>query len=171
MINEMTAAARNGRSIWPAVWLVFGLLAATLAAKAAFVSPGVPLLADTDDAMRLAVVEDFLAGQGWFDTVQHRLDTPYGSDMHWSRLVDLPIAALALLLRPFAGTAATVAAAWAWPLLLLFGLVALSALITIRLVGRDGLLPGLLLPAFSVVTLVEFAPGRIDHHGVGILLA
>ena len=167
---QIAAAGRDGRSVWPAVWLVFALLAATLAAKAAFMWPDAPLLADTDDAMRLAVVQDFLAGQGWFDTVQHRLDTPYGAEMHWSRLVDLPIAALIVLLQPLAGPAAATTAAWIWPLLLLFGLLSLSALITVRLVGRDGLLPGLLLPAFSIVTLVEFAPGRIDHHSVGILL-
>src|SRR5271169_2571431 len=48
----------------------------------------------TDDAMRLVEVRDFLAGQGWFDLVQYRLRPPVG--MHWSRLIDLP---LALLIR------------------------------------------------------------------------
>ena len=48
----------------------------------------------TDDAMRLVQVRDLLAGQGWFDTTQYRLDPPAGVLMHWSRLIDLPIAAL-----------------------------------------------------------------------------
>ena len=46
----------------------------------------------TDDAMRLAGVRDLLAGQSWFDLTQHRLDPPQGSPMHWSRLIDAPIA-------------------------------------------------------------------------------
>src|SRR5437763_434317 len=45
---------------------------------------------DTDDAMRLVEIRDFLAGQGWFDLHQYRLDPPAGLPMHWSRLVDLP---------------------------------------------------------------------------------
>jgi hypothetical protein len=54
----------------------------------------------TDDAMRLVQVRDLLAGQNWFDPVQHRLAPPDGVIMHWSRLIDLPIA---ILIR--AGTA------------------------------------------------------------------
>ena len=51
---------------------------------------------DTDSAMRLAGVRDLLHGQAWFDTSQHRLNTPYGLSMHWSRLVDAPLALLML---------------------------------------------------------------------------
>ena len=39
-------------------------------------------------------VRDWMAGQSWFDVVQHRLNPPLGVDMHWSRLVDAPIAAI-----------------------------------------------------------------------------
>ena len=61
-----------------------------------------PLILDTDDAMRLTEVRDFLAGQNWFDLVQHRLNTPYGGLIHWSRLIDLPEAVVVGLLRlPF----------------------------------------------------------------------
>jgi hypothetical protein len=34
--------------------------------------------------------------------MQHRLDPP-GSPMHWSRVIDAPLAALILMLRPLAG--------------------------------------------------------------------
>ena len=120
--------------------------------------------------MRFTVVRDLLAGQGWYDPVQHRLNTPFGAEIHWSRLIDLPIAGLMALLRPVAGAAADTLAACIWPLLLLFGLLTFSAMTTVKLTGRGGLMPALLLPAFSVVTMVEFAPGRIDHHSVGIVL-
>src|SRR4051794_12660358 len=59
-------------------------------------------LGDTDDNMRMMQVRGLLHGQGWFDLRQHRLA---GSNIHWSRLVDLPIAGLILLLRPLIGGA------------------------------------------------------------------
>ena len=38
-------------------------------------------LSDTDDAMRLVTARDLIAGQTWFDTIQHRLNTPYGAEL------------------------------------------------------------------------------------------
>src|SRR5690349_22761639 len=54
-------------------------------------------LGDTDDNMRVMQVRALLNGQSWFDLAQHRLA---GSNIHWSRLVDLPIAGLKLGLQP-----------------------------------------------------------------------
>ena len=63
-------------------------------------------LGDTDDNLRMAQVRDLLGGQDWYDLRQHRLDPVHGgADIHWSRLVDLPIAGLILLLKPFIGGA------------------------------------------------------------------
>ena len=56
----------------------------------------------TDDAMRLVEVRDLIAGQGWFDLTQYRLDPP-GLPMHWSRVIDAPLAAIILMLRPLVG--------------------------------------------------------------------
>src|SRR5690606_33981857 len=50
--------------------------------------------ADNDDVMRLVQVRDLLAGQSWLDLTQYRLALDGGTLMHWSRLVDLPIAGL-----------------------------------------------------------------------------
>lgn len=163
-------SASTPRSIWPPVLLAFVLVAAAFMARAVYNLPTVPLLADNDDAMRLTIVRDLLAGQDWYDPVQHRLNTPSGADMHWSRLIDLPVAGLILLLRPTAGAMADIVALFLWPLILLFCLLALTALITLKLVGREGMLPALVLPALSLATLAEFVPGRIDHHSVQILL-
>ena len=62
-------------------------------------------LGDTDDNMRLAQVRALLHGQGWYDLRQYKLNPPGGFDIHWSRIVDLPIAALILILKPFVGVA------------------------------------------------------------------
>lgn len=157
---------------WPLLMVFFALVAAAFATRVMLNAGTVPLLEDTDDAMRLVTVRDLLAGQNWFDTVQHRLNTPYGAELHWSRLVDLPIAGLLLLFTAIAGpTAGVVLTAYVWPLVLLFLLLLLSVVLTTQLVGRRGRLAAVALPALSLVTMAEFAPGRLDHHSIQILLA
>src|SRR5690348_16846863 len=111
-------AGNKSIGAWPLL-ICWALIAAALVVRALATAASVPLILDTDDAMRLTMVHDFLAGQGWWDLVQHRLNTPYGGLMHWSRLIDLPEAALLALARPVFGTAADIAVATAWPLLLL----------------------------------------------------
>ena len=153
------------------LFFCWALTAVAFVAKTLSTSATIPLILDTDDAMRLTMVHDLLAGQGWFDLVQHRLNTPYGGLIHWSRLIDLPEAALLSLLRPVFGSTADIALAYTWPLLLLVPLLWLTGNLALRLGGRPALWPGLLLSALSLITLVEFAPGRLDHHSVQILLA
>ena len=60
-------------------------------------------LSDTDDNLRLAEVKAWLGGQEWFDLRQYKLAPPEGLNVHWSRIVDLPIAGLILLFRPLFG--------------------------------------------------------------------
>ena len=61
-------------------------------------------LGDTDDNMRMSQVRAWLnGGQGWYDLRQLKLNWPQGADIHWSRLVDLPIAGIKLALTPFMG--------------------------------------------------------------------
>jgi hypothetical protein len=166
----MSPAIYN-RLNWPAL-IGFWLVIAAIYAVRAMYAPGTPLFADTDDAMRIVVVRDFLAGQGWWDNVQHRLNTPYGAEMHWSRLVDLPLAAILAALRLVldARMAETILG-YLWPALLLLTMLYVSAKLTLDLVGREGLLPALVLPALSPAVMAEFSPGRIDHHSIQIILA
>ncbi|RUT28831.1 hypothetical protein EMQ25_15695 [Arsenicitalea aurantiaca] len=130
----------------------------------------VPLLSDSDDAMRLVVMRDFLGGQGWYDLVQHRLNVPFGAEIHWSRLVDLPMAGLLLLLRPIAGAGAETALAFIWPILLYGLFLSVLARLTLLLAGREALWLALILPLFSPAITTEFSPGRLDHHGVQMIL-
>lgn len=123
-------------------------------------------LSDTDDNLRLAEVKAWLNGQGWFDLRQHKLAPPGGLNVHWSRIVDLPIAALLLIFRPLVGelTADRIACAVA-PMLAL--IPALWALIfTVRRIVHPRAYP----IAFAVLmcaqtTLFMWMPLRIDHHG------
>jgi hypothetical protein len=129
----------------------------------------------TDDYMRLVEVRDFLAGQAWFDLTQYRLDPPAGVVMHWSRIVDLPIAFLIQILTPLAGRAnAEWATATLWPVFLFLPTLAFVGLLAQRLAGdATGVaasLPAVLLVAMAGPVLVHFHPGAIDHHDVQLLL-
>src|SRR5258708_16094576 len=88
-------------------------------------------LGDTDDNMRIMQVRAWLQGQGWYDLRQYRMNPPFGANIHWSRLVALPIAGLILGLRPILGGAGderwTVAFAPPLPYLLLLFSLALTA--------------------------------------------
>ena len=123
-------------------------------------------LLDTDDNMRISQVRALLGGQDWYDLRQHRLNPPIGANMHWSRLVDLPLAALILSLRPLVGGAdaerIAVAVAPLLPyLLLLFG-VALTAR---RLVHPAAYALAFVALFSAGSTNGMFMPTRIDHHG------
>ncbi len=126
---------------------------------------------DTDDAMRLVEVRDFLAGQNWFDLHQYRLDPPAGLPMHWSRFVDLPIAILIRIGEVFVSPAtAERAAMYLWPTLVLIPALLAVRRIACRLGGDWAALPALYLTATCSPVIGQFVPGRIDHHNVQIAL-
>jgi hypothetical protein len=123
-------------------------------------------LGDTDDNMRMMQVRGLLQGQDWYDLRQHRLDPPNGANIHWSRLVDLPIAGLMLLLRPLLGGPG--AEKWAVaiaPLIPMAVAVFGMAVATRRLLSPKAFALGvaLLLCAHSARNM--WVPLRIDHHG------
>ncbi len=123
-------------------------------------------LSDTDDNMRLMQVRGLLQGQGWYDLRQYRLNPPNGLDIHWSRLVDLPIAGLYLLFKPFAGAAwAERLAAGIAPLLPLGVTLIALAVTTRRLIAPVAWTLAILVLFGCSSTLLMFMPMRIDHHG------
>ncbi len=127
---------------------------------------------DPDDAMRLQQVRDWIGGQGWFDVTQYRVNPPLGGPMHWSRIVDLPIAGLILAFRPLFGDGtAEILACATVPLLLLGVLTAALFRAADRIGGRIVALTATLLLLTSPSILVQFTPLRIDHHGWQILMA
>ncbi|MBV1700577.1 MAG: hypothetical protein KGQ46_02010 [Hyphomicrobiales bacterium] len=129
------------------------------------------LLVDTDDAMRMSQVRAFMDGQGWYDLLARQLDPPNGVFMHWSRLVDVPIA---ILWRAFSwGLSASYAERWTrvvFPLLLL-GLLFWLVLRIARLVaGEIGPVLAMLLTVASGAASGYFQPGRLDHDHVSVVL-
>ena len=115
---------------------------------------------DPDDFMRLDQVRDWLAGQSWWDVRQYRMDPPAGADMHWSRLVDLPIAACLLLARlVLPEPAASIAAMTAVPLLqLLLAMALLRALMRTLGASAGAVLAAAALPLAFPLLLDNFMP-------------
>ena len=123
-------------------------------------------LPDTDDNMRMMQVRALLDGQGWYDLRQYRLNPPIGANIHWSRLVDLPLAGLMLLLRPLAGGAGAERFAAAVAPMLPYLLLLFSIALTVRRLIDPRAYPlAFLVLIFAASTNGMFMPMRIDHHG------
>ncbi|NNM78225.1 hypothetical protein HJG53_15135 [Sphingomonas sp. ID1715] len=129
-------------------------------------------LPEPDDMVRLAQIRDWLDGQSFSDLVQARLGPPGGTPLHWSRLPDLVPALIIWLLSPLMGVARTeIAAVIFWPELLFFLHLLLIGGLARRLgEGRSAAL-ALAIGAFAFPAIALFAPGRIDHHGLQLVLS
>lgn len=127
---------------------------------------------DPDDQLRLAQLRDFLNGQSWFDTTQYRMNAPDGAPMHWSRLIELPLAFFVLLLRPLFGQpVAEMIAGTAVPLLLLGGITYMLSRIATVIASREAGFAATLITLSSGALLLQLRPMRIDHHGWQIAMA
>ena len=150
---------------------------------------------DNDDRLRMVQVRDWMSGQSWDDLDQHRLGPPApvdgvgavpneggslthyavaeggGTRLHWSRLVDLPIAGLIGLGRAFGHAEPERLAAFAAPLLplplLVFGSV-IAALAGARLAkvreAGAAALAALVLVGGDTLVSNRFEPYALDHH-------
>ena len=147
--------------------LLLGLLAA---------SKGFPTLSDSgtdnDSLLRLVEVRDLIAGQGWFDLQQYRMGLEGGFPMHWSRLVDAPIAGIVLAASAVTGSVASgeQVAMVLWPLMLYVAALWLLLSIAWRLGGDDATFPALLIGAVTLHFTGIFVPGALDHHNVQLVL-
>lgn len=166
------ASAKSGEGSWPLrvliMWLVLVIL--LLAVEAPAIRIG--RFGDPDDALRLMEVRDLLAGQSWFDVHQYRIAAPEGVAMHWSRLVDIPLAAMILILRPLLGAAlAETVTVVAVPLLTLLAALMLVGRLTAKFFDTETVGIACLVMAIGGPLLFQMTPMRIDHHGWQVVLA
>ena len=121
--------------------------------------------------MRLAQVRDWVAGQAFNDWTQYRLAPPQGGAMHWSRINDVGPALIILLLDPVVGRyGAELAAVLVYPALLFITYLFLSARMARRLGDASGAVVAMVVAAIAYPANALFLPGRIDHHGLQIVL-
>ncbi|CAM3091542.1 hypothetical protein SPAN111604_03140 [Sphingomonas antarctica] len=158
----MTDDVRLGKKLW-AFAVALGTVLAALWTRSNWGALSHLQLPDTDDMARLVQVRDWLNGQAWGDLVQHRLGDGVSGSLHWSRLADLGIAAWTMILGEKA-------AVILWPVTLYILFLAAAARLAIRLGGRDCGGPAIVIAAFAFPAITMFVPGRIDHHGLQIVL-
>ncbi|WP_426442439.1 GtrA family protein [Bradyrhizobium genosp. P] len=167
MLPETNMTWRNDA----ALGLAGALFALCLHAVGHFPTLPVPA-GDNDSMLRLVEIRDLIGGQGWFDLHQYRMGPQGGFVMHWSRLVDAPIAVMILVASAFTAklAAAETAALLVWPTLLMAAALAFTLRIA-RAVGGDwALLPALIICTTALHFGGPFAPGDIDHHNVQLML-
>ncbi|PWB78837.1 MAG: hypothetical protein C3F11_22010 [Methylocystaceae bacterium] len=168
--EDRHAWAFSGFPVWAAIAVALAAAIFLTLPRAALVWSAGEFF-DSDDAMRAVQMRDLLAGQSWFDMTATRVDPPDGLFMHWSRIVDAPLAAADFLLRFFLSPErAERATRLIFPFACLAALFALAAW-NARILGGEAIrIPSIWLVLLSAPMFVQFAPGRIDHHAPQIVL-
>lgn len=127
---------------------------------------------DSDDYLYMTQAIDQLQGQSWYDLVQKRMNPPVGTFIHFSHLLSALYAIPVLIMKPWFGmlNAATVTAA-VFPLLFFAVFLRVARSSASKLV--DPAWAGLtaFVALFSLSLMLQFTPGRVDHHGLEGLFA
>lgn len=128
---------------------------------------------DNDALLRMVQVRDLIAGQGWFDLHQYRMGLEGGFPMHWSRIVDAPIAGIDLAVWFLTGDMALAEkiASILWPLLLYGAAIFLILRIAEKFGGQEAKVPALVVGGVTLhIAAGLFAPGSLDHHNLQLVL-
>jgi hypothetical protein len=126
-----------------------------------------------DDFMRITQIRDWLGGQSWFDLHQYRLNPQDPLLSHWSRLPDLLIGGPIKLLTPLFGEkTAEMIVVVSYPSILFLILMYVLVSLALKL-SKTASIPLAVgfMTALSIPTFVQYRMGRIDHHGLQILMA
>lgn len=154
------------------VWWLIAVAAITamLSALAVTTDPNFQAyVGDTDDATRLLEVREFLGGTPWFDPVTYKLGGAHGLLTHWSRLIDLPLAAITRAAELFVPQETAVdVARIVWPITVLASLLWVVTVTVAKAAGATASRYALLLTVLSPLAIAQFRLGRVDHHNVMI---
>lgn len=167
-----------GSRAWFGGWrldLLAAILAACVMVGVQAVS-GFPTLhssgGDNDSMMRLVQIRDWVSGQPWSDLMQYRMGPEGGFLMHWSRIVDLPVAAIMLAAGALTGSMATgeTVAEVLWPALLFMVALWLMLSVARRMYGDEAFLPMLVVGGITLNFMGIFTPRALDHHNLQLVL-
>ncbi|RZV38706.1 MAG: hypothetical protein EX271_10945, partial [Acidimicrobiales bacterium] len=130
-------------------------------------------LIGNDDFMRLNQIRDWLGGQSWFDLHQYRLNPVDPLLSHWSRLPDVLIGVPIKLLTPlFGAKTAELIVVISYPSILFLILMYVLASLALKLSKTPSIpLAVGFMTALSIPTFMQYQMGRVDHHGLQILMA
>lgn len=151
-------------------WCLIGVVAVALMDFRTEPRHLITSLGDADDATRIVQVRDLISGASWFDRTLPQLGSPEALVSHWSRIVDAPLVAMLYIASHILpGADAEIAARALWPLVVLFGLLLLFARWADRTAGRGAAIALIGLTVYAQSAMLQFTPGRIDHHNMMIL--
>ena len=175
LLTQTFLPSRTGLLHWaarPAAWCLLTTLFFVGSALGWGLGALPDWLGDSDDALRLVTVRELIAGAPWFDTTLPRVGAPEPLLSHWSRLIDLPLVSLVALFKPLLGAeGAELATRIVWPALLFFGLLLVVVRDADRRAGPWTAAFALVFALTCATALVQFKPGRVDHHNAQILCA
>jgi len=130
------------------------------------------MFADADDVVHLMRTVDWLSGQNWFDPVFYRMAPPEGVAHHFSRLAELPLAALMLPLHVLGlewQMAALITSA-IYPLVLLVFFFVVVRWVAESFLPPDWTRVSAYVAFFALPVMLQFMPSRVDHHGLSALI-
>lgn len=171
---ESDQAAAGEMTLWRMFLVVY---ATALAIVLVDLADGIRFVGDIDDQLRELQIRHLMSAQGsWFDLSLPFISMPATYVSPWSRLVDLPYVAIAWLLQPFMAPSQGLSVAFQlWPPMLLAVCCLLVAATARRLLAGFSLTGTALTVSLMLATVLmsmgvlEFSPGRIDHHNMQIV--
>ena len=168
----LTQSSWRTRADWIIIIVLWGLVAGAMLYGSLEAIHALRLV-DPDDALRLVQVRDFLASQPWHDLAQYRINpADGGGQIHWSRFIDVQIAAFIRLFE--LALPPVEAERWAlsiYPLVVMLLVFIVFHRLLTRLGDRLFVRVGLVIVASTYSVLRNFVPLRIDHHGWQLLMS
>ncbi len=130
------------------------------------------ILPDPDDYAYLTQTLDWLQGQGWYDNVQHRMSPPEGVVLHFTRFVQVPIAAVIMLFRSigYSWHGAALMGSFLLPVIYLGFFFWVLRKAADEFVSREWSRLTAFIAMFAPFLMFKFAPGQVDHHGIEAIL-
>lgn len=126
-------------------------------------------LGDNDNYMRYVQFTSWIEFGNWYLEPMPDFNPQDGVIMHWSRLPDIPLAAISLLMMQFVDTATAYSLAISLvPLIYLLFLAILSFAYCGHYLGTEQRFVATLFIILSPI-INKFLPGSIDHHNVQLL--
>jgi hypothetical protein len=128
---------------------------------------------DTDNAMRMVQLRDFLSHGNWYDLKSNRVAPPDGYISHWSRIPDAIMAVIFWTVEPFTSRVfAEKAVRVVYPGLWLFPALSILCGYVYQVTrSRNAVIVAAFTVFLNVIMLAQFVAGRIDHHNAQISLA
>lgn len=167
------AETRSSRDVTRSLHPVVVILAALAVILTFDMLDGTSFFKDIDDELRLLQLRHLLETGGWYDPSLPMIRMPEVYLSPWSRLVDLPYVVIATALSPVFGMELALhVATLVWPPLMLLAVGWLAVEFARAVTPSEELstLSWLLVGLLLIVAAGEFAPGRIDHHNMQIVL-